>query len=115
MFGLENIWGSTAIFFDPKVEIENVSKVGAVNPSSSEMNQDNDHTHGRNTENRDSHCHQQQDGTLADREDEDLDFVEVDLEPQAWGCPDCNCKQFLVFTEGKVTHRICSECEHKKI
>ena len=114
MFGLENIWSSTAIFSDPKVES------GEMNPSSSEMNQDNDQTHGRkthgrNTENRDSHCRQQQDGTLADREDEDLDFVEVDIEPQVWGCPDCNCKQFLVFTEGKVTHRICSECEHKKM
>jgi hypothetical protein len=42
------------------------------------------------------------------------DFVQVSLEKEVWGCPNCGCKRFLSFDEEHATRRICAECEHQK-
>lgn len=48
------------------------------------------------------------------------DFVQVKLETEVWGCPNCGCKQFLTFDEktdsgAPCVRRICAECEHQKV
>lgn len=42
------------------------------------------------------------------------DFVQVSIETEVWGCPNCGCKRFLSFDEEHAQRRICAECEHHK-